>query len=424
MSLKGILRAIGKLTDLLIKGREAGLWQKGKGPNIPGPKVLIPALILFGVACASIPKIDMDCRRAWAQCSPGFHCEKDPTQIDQHVCVPDAEPSPEPTPKPVPSPSPIVPVPSPTPEPSPVPSPSTPPCVTTIIQPSHVRIDRENGPWLAYSPAQFVKDKLAGETYERMYRVVDGQRHDCGTPSEKIQQARNARNWSCPAQPKYAGAQDFTHWGGCGDFCQGNDEKPWCINAKADHVTASGHVIHAADLDGYTGPTCPIALPPVTTTTCPSPSPIPLPVPSPGATPKPGPTPATCPRLARVGGGLFACQNSVSQPKACSELQAGDVAVIDSTHHFGRRTVASCDEPHDLACGGRICDDQTNGTKFTVLAGGSKVRKTGTHQLKIGPLVRGLHRIELCANDDYRDALGQPVDTAGAECTVVEFSVP
>lgn len=30
-----IRKVLGKLTDLLIRGREAGLWDKGQGPNFP-----------------------------------------------------------------------------------------------------------------------------------------------------------------------------------------------------------------------------------------------------------------------------------------------------------------------------------------------------------------------------------------------------
>ena len=28
-------KVLGKLTDLLIKGRQAGLWDKGQGPDFP-----------------------------------------------------------------------------------------------------------------------------------------------------------------------------------------------------------------------------------------------------------------------------------------------------------------------------------------------------------------------------------------------------
>lgn len=38
LSVLGKVRAVlGKLTDLLIKGRQAGLWDEKNGPN-PGPK--------------------------------------------------------------------------------------------------------------------------------------------------------------------------------------------------------------------------------------------------------------------------------------------------------------------------------------------------------------------------------------------------
>lgn len=34
-ALGGIRKVLGKLTDLLIKGRQAGLWDKGQGPDFP-----------------------------------------------------------------------------------------------------------------------------------------------------------------------------------------------------------------------------------------------------------------------------------------------------------------------------------------------------------------------------------------------------
>lgn len=407
MSLKSVFKVLGKLTDLLLKGRQAGLWQKGKGPNISA-KLLLFALPLGMWACAGVKLPDLDCRIVG--CSDGFKCEPDPEQVSQWICNP--EPVPSPTPKPVPSPSPIVPVPTPTPSPTPTPEPSPVPSPTPSTPPTP---RPEPTPWKCRSG---IDDK------------PDASGKDCWCCADAIAWARRTTNWVCPdsypgkptsctinGEPAPCPTYDPVYGNG---FCYSTGEGRQHVDRACNHVDRNGNILHKAERDGYTGRICQ----PPSPAPVPSPTPTPDTGPSPGPTPKPGATPATCPRLARVGGGLFACQNSVSQPKACSELQAGDVAVLDSTHHFGRRTVASCDEPHDLACGGRICDDQTNGTKFTVLAGGSKVRKTGTHQLKIGPLVRGLHRIELCANDDYRDALGQPVDTAGAECTVVEFSVP
>ena len=155
-------------------------------------------------------------------------------------------------------------------------------------------------------------------------------------------------------------------------------------------------------------------------TPAPQPTPCPAASPSPGA-PNPQATPATCPPLARVGGGLYACQRNGVQ-KSCGDLVAGDKAELDSTHHFGRRQVASCDEPWDTACGGRMCDDIVGGTKF-IVERGDNCRKSSTHQLTCAPLVSGGYRIRLCANDDYRDQLGQPVNTSQTECTVVEFEV-
>lgn len=32
--LSKVLKVIGKITDVLIKGREAGLWSEGQGPNV------------------------------------------------------------------------------------------------------------------------------------------------------------------------------------------------------------------------------------------------------------------------------------------------------------------------------------------------------------------------------------------------------
>jgi hypothetical protein len=36
--LLAIRKALGKLTDLLILGRQGGLWNQGKGPDIKPPK--------------------------------------------------------------------------------------------------------------------------------------------------------------------------------------------------------------------------------------------------------------------------------------------------------------------------------------------------------------------------------------------------
>lgn len=36
--LSKIRKILGVLTDVLKKGRDLGLWSKGRGPNIPGPK--------------------------------------------------------------------------------------------------------------------------------------------------------------------------------------------------------------------------------------------------------------------------------------------------------------------------------------------------------------------------------------------------
>lgn len=336
-----LIDLVVKIARLIIKGREAGLYDQKPGatssPDKTGqtPKgfALLLALVLLGVACSGVNLPPLNCRTFG--CPSGQHCVPD-GDGSQSICIPDAPPPPPPTtqppaspspsappdchltgcegdftcvrdyvdgvpgpwycepgridPLPTPTPSPV-PSPSPTPQPSPTPTPvpSPTPCTTNTVQPSHVRVDRDNGPWLAYSPPRIVKEFPRGwpsESYERMYRVVDGKQYDCSTPSEKIEEARRARNWSCPASPRYPGNQDFPHWGACGNYCQGNDEKPWCIDIKANHVTRDGHVLHLADLDGYTGPTCPIALPPVTVTTCPSP----VPTPTPGPTPQPSPS--------------------------------------------------------------------------------------------------------------------------------------
>lgn len=145
----------------------------------------------------------------------------------------------------------------------------------------------------------------------------------------------------------------------------------------------------------------------------------PSPIASPG-NPAPQATPGFCPALARVGGGLYNCQRK-GVPKDCKgPFDAGDRVTLDSTHHFGRPNVASCDEPTDPACGGRMCDDIINGTKF-IVEQGANCGKSGTHQLTCAPLVAGHYRVQLCPNDDYRDQLGQPVNTSGAKCTVVEW---
>lgn len=153
-------------------------------------------------------------------------------------------------------------------------------------------------------------------------------------------------------------------------------------------------------------------------TPCP-PSPSPVPSASPSASPNPQATPATCPPLRRVGGGLFACQHKgVSKP--CSDLAEGDEAVIDTTHHFGRRQAASCDEPWDTACGGRICSG--TGTAFDVQRGQGCV-ESGTHQLDCKNMARGSYRVVACALVPYVDAEGFPVDTSNVECTTIEWDV-
>jgi hypothetical protein len=35
---KVVRTVLGRLTDVLLIGRQAGLWTKGKGPDIGGPK--------------------------------------------------------------------------------------------------------------------------------------------------------------------------------------------------------------------------------------------------------------------------------------------------------------------------------------------------------------------------------------------------
>lgn len=38
--LSKVLKVLGKLTDVLVKGRQAGLWDKGHGPNVGNPPSL------------------------------------------------------------------------------------------------------------------------------------------------------------------------------------------------------------------------------------------------------------------------------------------------------------------------------------------------------------------------------------------------
>lgn len=301
--------------------------------------------------------------------------------------------SPDPSPSPVPSPSPTLtpgppcalpegcdppppvppsPVPSPTPKPSPSVPPSPPP-PSPCPSPKPQCVTKDGSPAVnCVSCAQFIAENLASGELIREGALV----YNIGTKGKEYFDPRTC----------------FTVWP------DGSLRNKRYIN--------DGTV---CDPPGCSKE------PPVP---CVSPKPS-----SPPSSPDPQATPATCPPLMRVGGGLYNCQRN-GIPKSCdAPLDAGDHVTLDSTHHFGRRTASACDEPWDKPCGGRICDDQTNGTKFTVIRGGSDCRKTGTHQLTCAPLVSGRHLIRLCPNDDYRDAHGQQVDTARAECTDVEFDV-
>jgi len=372
------------------------------------------------------------------------------------LCVVPAVPSPPTSPLPSASPPPSVPIPTPsptTPSPVPSPAPTAPPatptappppfppvCVTTTTQPGHGVIERRNGPWHSYSPARTVKDRMAGgATYERMYRVVLGEKHECDTPSEKIEWARRTRNWSCPVQPRYAGGQDFPHWGACGAYCQGNDDHPWCLDARANRVSADGTILNPADLDGYTGPTCPIALAEVVASTCPEETPgspsSPPPAP-PQSSPRPGSIPGTCPPLVRWGGGVHSSMTGSFQPLAKTDIRAGGYVTLDSTPRFGSGRGLPCNSDHHAVCETngddhgplwRECEDP-RGPEWTHVQGRStkpaKPQGDGGYLLRVGLLGSGHHAYRVCPRPDVQDGLGQPVRVVGDTCTIIEWYVP
>lgn len=133
ISWSAIRKFLGKLTDLLNKGREKALWDKGLGPRL-----VIVALSLWGISCAYIPP----CVRYLADGTINQHPEcipspapspspcpegqvRDTLHGQDAGCIPwpPASPSPAPSPTPAPSPSPVA-SPSPVPSASPAPSPS------------------------------------------------------------------------------------------------------------------------------------------------------------------------------------------------------------------------------------------------------------------------------------------------------------
>jgi hypothetical protein len=161
-----------RVARLIVKGREAGLWNEGQGaqigqetkvgqkPSEPsafrrGSFVLLAGLLGGVLACKTIgDAIDRDCRvkrdcdPVTQECAdPGdgsftWTCRPRPTPTPTPRPTP--SPSPTPTPRPTPSPSPTPsprPTPTPTPTPRPTPTPSPSPCTDA---PQRICVDNDN----------------------------------------------------------------------------------------------------------------------------------------------------------------------------------------------------------------------------------------------------------------------------------------
>ncbi|HLA77795.1 MAG TPA: hypothetical protein VJU18_09470 [Vicinamibacteria bacterium] len=134
--------------------------------------------------------------------------------------------------------------------------------------------------------------------------------------------------------------------------------------------------------------------------------------------PTPVPTPDACPILTRWTSKIHNITDAANQ--RVGEPVVGGHVTLDSTPLFGGRP---CNAEHD-ACGGRLCEDP-NGGNWTLFEGRSptQVRESG-YQFRIGPLVPGLHRWQVCPRGNAKDAEGERLLIGPDPCTQGEFTVP
>ena len=156
----------------------------------------------------------------------------------------------------------------------------------------------------------------------------------------------------------------------------------------------------------------------------PTPEPTPTPTPSaspsgdPGfAGPSPEATPASCPMLTS----WYSTIHNITDPnqQMTKVPVVGGAVVIDSTPLFNGR---ACNAEHNF-CGGRACEDP-RGADWNLIEGKSnyELRADG-YQMRIGPLVPGVHRWRVCPHYDLKDALGDDVPQATSPCTEGSFVV-
>jgi hypothetical protein len=95
--------------------------------------------------------------------------------------------------------------------------------------------------------------------------------------------------------------------------------------------------------------------------------------------------------------------------------------VVDSTPNWGGGNACNAEQS---SCGGRLCEDPRGG-RWTLWQGGSptEVREHG-YQFRIGPLVPGRHRWQVCPRVDAQDSEGQRVPVGPDPCSQGEFEVP
>ena len=141
------------------------------------------------------------------------------------------------------------------------------------------------------------------------------------------------------------------------------------------------------------------------------------------STPGPSPsaqvqaTPASCPMLTSWYSTIHNITDTNQQ--ATKVPVVGGAVVIDSTPLFNGR---ACNAEHNF-CGGRACEDP-RGADWNLIEGKSnyELRADG-YQMRIGPLVPGVHRWRVCPHYDLKDALGDDVPQATSPCTEGSFEV-
>lgn len=102
------------------------------------------------------------------------------------------------------------------------------------------------------------------------------------------------------------------------------------------------------------------------------------------------------------------------------EPSVGGYVLVDSTPNWGGKN--ACNAEYS-SCGGRVCEDPRGGM-WTLWEGGSPtdVRENG-YQLRIGPLVLGHHRWQVCPRSDAMDDEGERVVIGPDPCSQGEFDV-